>query len=394
MNMLRDLSLQDAKVLLRIDANVPLSPEGEILDETRLVASLESIRYLLSKGAALILISHLGRPKGKKEERYSLRPVAERLSLLLGQPVPLAPDCIGPAVAEQAALLRSGELMLLENVRFHIGEEEPEKDPSFVQKLALLGDTYVNDAFGTAHRKHSSTALLARYFPGRAAAGFLMARELQALSPFLSPKRPFDLILGGAKVSTKAKVLKPLLDRVDHLFLGGGMVYTFLKAQGIPVGDSLVEESAFPLVKELLLHPSLQLPVDLTIANRFVQDAEERIIDVSAGIPSGWQGMGVGPKTVEKWASLLEKASMIFWNGPLSVYEFPRFATVSEQMVHALSRMGERVVVGGGDSVAMIQRMEMSSRFSYLSTGGGATLEFLAFGHLPGVDSLEGPSHG
>ena len=387
---LKDLPLKGKRVLMRVDFNVPLSKTGEITDDSRIQAALPSIEYVLSHGASLILMSHLGRPKAKFDPQYSLAPVAKRLSECLHQPVPLAPDCVGPEVKAMCAALRPGQVLLLENVRFHIGEEEPEQDPSFTDELASLGDVYVNDAFGTAHRAHASTALIAKHFPGKAAAGFLMDKELTYLTPLLiAPKRPFYAIIGGAKVSTKAGVIHNLLKRVDALFLGGGMTYTFLKAQGIEIGDSLIEESEVQTAKEILSRAkSLHLPTDLIIADAFSNNAHTKIVSAKDGIPPGWQGMGIGPQTVKEWALLFEKAATIFWNGPLSVFEMPTFAKSTDEIAKKLATLKAEVIVGGGDSIAAVQQLGIGNQFAHLSTGGGASLEFLEFGHLPGIDAL------
>ncbi|MBI3900946.1 MAG: phosphoglycerate kinase, partial [Chlamydiia bacterium] len=331
---LKDLPVKGKKVLMRVDFNVPLSKEGAITDDSRIVAALELIQYVLNQGAALILISHLGRPKAAPDPHFTLAPIARRLSELLERPVLFAQDCVGPVVEKMVSTLRPGQVLLLENVRFHLGEEEPEQDPSFVKKLALLGDCYVNDAFGTAHRAHSSTALIAKYFPGKSAAGFLMEKELNHLLPLLEePKRPFYALIGGAKVSTKAGVIHNLLKRVDHLFLGGGMTYTFLKAQGIAIGDSLVEESEIKTAQEILEQKEkVHLPLDLIIADAFSNEAHWKIIEAQEGIPPGWQGMGIGPKTVENWSNLFQKAETIFWNGPVSVFEMSNFASPTREL--------------------------------------------------------------
>lgn len=387
---LKDLSLKGKKVLMRVDFNVPLSKDGSISDDSRITAALPSIEYILAHGASLILMSHLGRPNGKPDPQYSLAPTAKRLSELLQKAVPLAPDCVGTEVGKLAAALHPNQLLMLENVRFHPGEEEPEKEPGFVENLAKLGDIYVNDAFGTAHRAHASTALIAKYFPGKAAAGFLMEKEIASLSPLLSgPKRPFYAIIGGAKVSTKAGVIHNLLKRVDALFLGGGMTYTFLKAEGIAIGSSLIEESEIQTAKEILAQSeSLHLPSDLLIADAFTNNAHQKIVQANEGIPAGWQGMGIGQKTVQEWSALFQKAKTVFWNGPLSVFELPNFAKPTQEIAKTLSKLDADVIVGGGDSIASIKQMGLSDCFTHLSTGGGAALEFLEFGHLPGIDAL------
>jgi len=391
---LKDLHLKGKRVLMRVDFNVPLSKEGKITDDSRIVASLPSIQYVINHGASLVLMSHLGRPKAKPEPEFSLAPCAKRLSELLKKPVPLASDCAGEKVEKLAAGLHPGEVLLLENVRFHPGEETPEKEPEFVSQLAKLGDVYVNDAFGTAHRAHASTALIAQFFPGKAAAGFLMEKEIAELSPLLkNPERPFYAILGGAKISTKAGVVKNLLDRVDGLFLGGGMAFTFLKSQGIEIGESLCEASEIETAREILEKAKkkkipLHLPLDFVISNGFKNEAEKKIAPSEKGIPSGWQGMDIGPKTIEEWSSELKGAKTVFWNGPLGVFEMPHFAKGTHAIAEKLAHSKAKVIIGGGDSVAAIQQMGLADRFAHLSTGGGASLEFLEFGHLPGIDTL------
>ena len=387
---LKDLHLKNKRVLMRVDFNVPLSKDGKITDDSRIIAALPSIEYVLAHGASLILMSHLGRPKAQPEPQFSLAPVAKRLSELLRKPVSLAPDCIGSEVEKMASSLHPGDILMLENVRFHPGEEEPETDPSFVDKLAKLGDLYVNDAFGTAHRAHASTALIAKHFPGKAAAGFLMEKELSFLYPLLqSPSHPFYAIIGGAKISTKAGVIHNLLKRVDSLFLGGGMTYTFLKAEGIEIGSSLLEEDEVKGAKEILQHAkSIHLPSDLVIADAFSNDANRKIIKAKDGIPKGWQGMDIGPETIKEWTKLLQKAATVFWNGPLGVFEMSHFAKGTFEIATALAESQAEVIVGGGDSVAAIQQMGLGKKFAHLSTGGGAALEFLEFGHLPGIDAL------
>lgn len=388
---LEDLPLKGKRVLMRVDFNVPLSKTGEITDDSRIRAALPSIEYILKNGASLILISHLGRPKAKPDPQFSLTPCAKRLSELLHKPVSFASDCIGPSVEKMASQLKVGQIILLENVRFHEGEEEPEKDPSFVSELAKLGDLYVNDAFGTAHRAHASTAFIARLFPHKAAMGFLMQKELSFLSPLLHhSKHPFYAILGGAKVSTKAGIIHSLLKKVDALYLGGAMIFTFLKAKGGHVGDSLVEESEIKAAGDLIDRFSSQLhfPVDLVIANAFSNDAKSRIISITDPIPNGWRGMDIGPQTVQKWSKEFEPAQTIFWNGPLGVFEMAQFAAGTAGIAKSLSHSNGQVIVGGGDSVAAVQQMGFGNSFAHLSTGGGASLEYLEFGHLPGIDAL------
>jgi phosphoglycerate kinase len=369
---------------MRVDFNVPIE-KGKITDDSRIIAALPSIEYVLNHGASLILMSHLGKPKGK-DPQLSLDPCAKRLAELLKKPVTLAPDCVGPEVEKMAANLQSCQILLLENLRFHAAEEAPEKDPSFVSALAKLGDCYVNDAFGTAHRAHASTAAIAKYFPGKAAMGFLMEKEVEQLSPLLQkPARPFFAIMGGAKISSKIGIIKKLLERVDMLFIGGGMFYTFLKAQGISTGDSLCED---PETIRMLPQTKLRFPIDLVIAKGFSNEAERKIILAKEGIPAGWQGMDIGPQTVAAWSQELSKAATVFWNGPVGVFEMSHFNQGTRGIAEALARSPSKTIVGGGDSVAAIQQMGLGGHFAHLSTGGGASLEFLEYGHLPGIDAL------
>lgn len=376
---LKDLPVKGKRVLMRVDFNVPIE-KGKITDDSRIKASLPSIEYVLKKGGCLILMSHLGRPKGKEAD-LTLAPCAKRLSELLKKPVQMASDCVGPEVERMASELEPGQVLLLENLRFHPEEEKPEN--GFVQKLAKLGDCYVNDAFGTAHRAHASTALIAKFFPGKSAMGFLMEKEVDALTPLLKKaERPFYAIIGGAKISTKIGVIKKLLDLVDELFIGGGMTYTFLKAQGIPIGDSLNEEA------EVVRSPKIHLPVDIVIADGFSNEARSKIVGIKEGIPAGWQGMDIGPETVKKWGEELKSASTIFWNGPVGVFEMPNFAEGTRGIAEILAKAHAKTIVGGGDSVAAVQQMGLGKKMTHLSTGGGASLEFLEFGHLPGIDAL------
>ncbi len=384
-----DLPLKGKRVLMRVDFNVPLNKDGSIADDTRIRATLPSIEYILKKGASLILLSHLGRPKGP-EEKLTLAPCAKRLSELLHKPVLFAPDCVGPAVEKMTSSLQPGEVLLLENVRFHPGEEEPEKEPAFVEQLAKLGDLYVNDAFGTAHRAHASTALIAKHFPERAAAGFLMEKEIEALSPLIHhPKRPFYAIIGGAKISTKIGLIQNLLKSVDGLFLGGGMIFTFLKAKGLAIGDSLFEPDLLQTAKDILKNSSkLHFPSDIVIADAFSKDAATKTIPLSQGIEKGWQGLDIGPQTIQDWSPLFMKAATVFWNGPLGVFEMPHFAAGTLGIAKTLAYAKAKVIVGGGDSIAAIEQTGLADRFFHLSTGGGAAIEYLEFGHLPGIDAL------
>jgi phosphoglycerate kinase len=381
---LKSLPVQGKRVLMRVDFNVPMD-HGKISDDSRIVASLPSIQYVLEHGGSLILMSHLGRPKGN-DPALSLAPCAKRLSELLKKPVAMASDCIGPDVEKQASQLKPGQVLLLENLRFHKGEETPEKEPDFVKALAKLGDCYVNDAFGTAHRAHASTALIASFFPHKAAMGFLMEKEIQELSPLLhTARRPFYALIGGSKISTKIGVIKRLLDLVDAMFIGGGMAYSFLKADGIAIGDSISED---PKLVADIPRNKLHFPIDLMIADAFANNAHTKTIPANAGIPAGWQGMDIGPKTIAAWTKDLHKAATIFWNGPLGVFEMPSFANGTRAIAESLAKGTAKTIVGGGDSVAAIQQMGLGDKFAHLSTGGGASLEFLEFGHLPGIDAL------
>lgn len=392
---LKDLPVEGKKVLVRVDFNVPLNDKGKITDDTRIRAALPTIRYLLDQGAAVILMSHLGRPKGKKEPSLSLKPCKEQLEILLNMKVQMANDCVGKKVEKTAAGLKPGEILLLENLRFHAAEEKPEKDPSFAENLAKLGDIYVNDAFGTAHRAHSSTAIIAQYFRGLAAPGLLMQKEIDFLGKhFQNPRHPFYAIIGGAKVSSKLGVLQSLLSKVEGIFIGGGMAYTFFKSLGIAIGNSLCEDELLPHAKEFLEQAKMKnvpifLPKDIVIADDFSNEAEKKIIYSEKGIPDGWQGMDIGPLTRTEWANTLKNAHMVFWNGPLGVFEFPQFAEGTHAIASTLAHLNALTIAGGGDSVAAINELGIAEKFSHISTGGGATLEFIEKGRLPGIDALK-----
>jgi len=391
---LSDLPIAGKKVLVRVDFNVPLDPKGNILDDTRIKAALPTIQYILDQGASPILMSHLGRPKGEKNPKLSLAVCAERLKSLLGQKVEIAPDCIGEKVEKLAKGLKPGQILLLENLRFNPGEENPESDPSFASSLAKLGDFYVNDAFGTAHRAHSSTVTIAQYFVGKRAPGLLMQKEIDFLdSAFAAPKRPFYAIIGGAKVSTKLEVLKSLLEKVDALFIGGGMAYTFLKAQGFEISDSLVEDQLLPFAKEFLeLSEKKKIPVflpkDFVVADAFSNNANKKIVLSASGIPPGFQGLDIGPITRTEWANTLKAAQLVFWNGPLGVFEFSNFSEGTHSIAITVADLDAITIVGGGDSVAAINQLKIAKQFSHISTGGGACLEYIQYGHLPGIDAI------
>jgi phosphoglycerate kinase len=386
----RDLDIRGKKVFCRVDFNVPLNDEGKITDDTRIVGALPTIRYIIEQGGRLILASHLGRPKGAPDARYSLAPVAPHLAALLGTKVAMAPDCIGPEVQGMTENMRDGEVLLLENVRFHAGETK--NDPDFSRQLASLAEIYVNDAFGAAHRAHASTEGVAHLL-SPAAAGFLMEKEIRYLGQALSaPERPFVAVLGGAKVSDKITVIENLLDKVDTLLIGGGMAYTFLKSQGIAIGSSLVEEDRIGMAGELLAEAarkgvSLLLPEDHLIASEFKAEAEGKTCD-SVGIPEGWMALDIGPRTMERYAAALRNAATVVWNGPMGVFEFDAFAQGTMTIAHALAESKALSIIGGGDSVAAVNKSGLADRMSHISTGGGASLEFLEGKALPGVVAL------
>lgn len=372
----QDLDIRGKRVLIRVDFNVPLK-DGKITDDTRIQEALPTIQYILKEGGKAILMSHLGRPKGK-EKKLSLEVVKHRLSELLGIDVAFAD-------LETASQVKDFRVLLLENLRFYPEEEDP--TPTFVNQLASLGHLYVNDAFGTAHRKHASTYDLAKCFPGKAAAGYLMQKEVAFLENLIKePKKPFYAIIGGAKVSSKLGVLKSLLGKVDVFFIGGGMAYTFLKAQGLEIGDSLFEKESLEEAKNLLNSKTkIHLPIDFVIAKEFKESAEPKIVQ---SIPKGWQSLDIGPKTLEIWKIAVQDASTVFWNGPLGVFEFPAFAKGTNEIAKIISTLSAVTVVGGGDSVAAVNALGISNKFSHISTGGGASLEFLEFGNLPGINAL------
>lgn len=380
---------------MRVDFNTPMHKDGTIADDARIRAALLSIQYVISHGGKLILMSHLGRPKGDADRaKLTLAPIGKRLEELLHRPVLFSPEAIGPAASQKSLALKKGEILLLENLRFYPSEEEPEKDPTFAESLAKLGDVYVNDAFGTAHRAHSSTATIARYFPNASAIGFLMEKEIGALASLVDhPARPFYVIMGGAKIGDKIGVIQTLLKQVDRLYIGGGMAYPFLKAKGFEIGDSLLEAGAEKLAAAILKDSAekIILPTDLVIADAFSNEAKTKVILVGEGIPSGWQGMDIGPQTIRSWSHSLKESATIFWNGPLGVYEMPKFMEGTRSIATALSSLKgkAKVVVGGGDSAAAVLQVGLDEgSFYHISMGGGATLEYLEFGHLPGIDCL------
>jgi phosphoglycerate kinase len=382
----RDVPVQGKRVLVRVDFNVPLE-NGQVADDTRIRAALPTINYLLDHGAAVILMSHLGRPKGQIRDELRLDPVAHRLSELLGREVIKLDDCIGPEVETAAAQLQPGQVLLLENLRFH--PEEEGNDQGFAQKLASLADLYVNDAFGTAHRAHASTAGVTSYLPS--VAGFLMERELEMLGKTLAdPARPFVAILGGAKISGKIGVIRSLLASVDLLLLGGGMANTFLKARGHEVGESLVEDDSLGVAREILENAGerLVLPVDVVVADAFSEDANTQTVSVEQ-VPPGWRILDIGPRTVGLYEEKLASAGTVVWNGPMGVFEFPKFAAGTIALATSLASTHATTIVGGGDSVAALQQAGLADKMTHVSTGGGASLEFLEGKTLPGVAALE-----
>ncbi len=385
----RDVDLRGKRALVRVDFNVPLDEFGRVDDDTRIRAALPTIAYLLGQGASVILMSHLGRPKGQPSAKLSLRPVALRLEKLLGREVRFVTDCVGPAVEAEAAALQPGDVLLLENVRFYPQEEK--NDPDFARQLAALGDVYVNDAFGAAHRAHASNEGVARYLP--AVAGFLMEKEIEALSALLTPEHPFVAIIGGAKVSDKLLVLRKLMEKVDTLAIGGGMANTFLRALGYRTGKSLVQEEMIPAAQELIARAreegkNLLLPIDVVVGDFFMADADHKVVAVSE-IPDEWLALDIGPMTVKRYAEAVREAKTVFWNGPMGVAEWPAFAKGTEGMARALAESSAFTVVGGGDSVAALERTGLADRISHVSTGGGASLEFLEGRELPGVACLQ-----
>ncbi len=381
----KDIDVKGKRVLVRVDFNVPIK-EGVVKDDTRIRAALPTIQYLIEQGAALILCSHLGRPKDEPDPAYSMKPVAEYLGKLLGKPVAFAEDCIGPAAESAAAALKAGDVLVLENTRFHAGESK--NDPAMAKQLAALADVYVNDAFGSAHRAHASTEGVAKFLP--AVAGFLLEKEIQYLDQAVeNPKRPFVAILGGAKVSDKIGVIKNLLSKADTVLIGGGMANTFFKAQGYPVADSLVEDEALDTARELVEMggSKLRLPVDVVIADKFEDSAASQVIDVGP-VPDGWRILDVGPQTVANFSKVIAEAGTVVWNGPMGVFEMPNFAKATFAIAKAVAESSAISIIGGGDSAAAIAQSGLADKISHISTGGGASLEMLEGIPLPGLAAL------
>ncbi|MCI9483300.1 MAG: phosphoglycerate kinase [Clostridiaceae bacterium] len=384
-----DIEVAGKKVIVRCDFNVPQDDTGRITDDKRIVASLQTIKYLLAQKAAVILCSHLGRPKGQVNPKYSLKPVAERLTELLGQEVKLADDVVGESAKSLAAALKPGEVMLLENVRFH--KEEEKNDPAFAKELASLAEVYVNDAFGTAHRAHATTAGIADYLP--AACGFLINKEISIMGKALAdPARPFVAILGGAKVSDKIGVINNLIEKCDTIIIGGGMSYTFMKAMGKKIGTSLCEDDKLDLAKGLLEKAEakgvqLLLPIDTVCADHFAADAEPVVYEAGE-LPDNMMGLDIGPKTIELFSESLKDAGTVVWNGPMGVFEFDAFAVGTKAVAKAIAASNAVSIIGGGDSAAAVEKLGFASRMTHISTGGGASLEFLEGLELPGIACL------
>jgi len=386
---IEDIDVAGKKVIVRVDFNVPLDANGKITDDKRIVGALPTIKYLVEKGAKTILVSHLGRPKDGFEDKFSMKPTADRLSELLGKQVIMAKDVIGEDAKAKAASLKDGEVLMLENVRFH--KEETKNNPEFAKELASLAEIFVNDAFGTAHRAHASTAGIADYLP--AVCGFLIKKEIEFMGKALAkPARPFVAILGGAKVSDKIAVIENLLEKVDSLIIGGGMAYTFLKAKGYHIGNSICEDDKVELAKSLMEKAeakgvNLMLPIGSMVAKEFKNDTEIKYVPSDA-MPDGWMGMDIGSLTIEKFAKEIKKAKTIIWNGPMGVFEFPNFATGTKEVAKAVAESGALSIVGGGDSAAAVEQLGYADKITHISTGGGASLEFLEGKILPGIAVL------
>lgn len=385
---MKDIDVKGQRVFVRVDFNVPMA-DGAITDETRIRAAIPTIEYLVEQGAKVILASHLGRPKGEVKEDMRLTAVGIHLAELMGKPVTKLDESIGQAVEEAVANMQDGDILLLENVRFHAGEEK--NDPTLAQQFAQLADIYVNDAFGAAHRAHASTEGIAKHIP--AVSGFLMQKELDVLGKALSnPEHPFTAIIGGAKVKDKIGVIESLLEKVDHLIIGGGLSFTFIKAQGHDIGKSLLEEDKIELAKSFIEKAKakgvqLHMPVDAVVANEFSQDAETQIVDVDA-IPADWIGLDIGPKTAANYAEVIKNSKLIIWNGPMGVFEMDKFANGTKTVADAMATTAGYTVIGGGDSAAAVEKFEVADKMDHISTGGGASLELMEGKELPGIVAL------
>lgn len=385
---MKDIDVKGQRVFVRVDFNVPMA-DGAITDETRIRAAIPTIEYLVEQGAKVILASHLGRPKGEVKEDMRLTAVGIRLAELMCKPVTKLDESIGQAVEEAVANMQDGDILLLENVRFHAGEEK--NDPTLAQQFAQLADIYVNDAFGAAHRAHASTEGIAKHIP--AVSGFLMQKELDVLGKALSnPEHPFTAIIGGAKVKDKIGVIESLLEKVDHLIIGGGLSFTFIKAQGHDIGKSLLEEDKIELAKSFIEKAKakgvqLHMPVDAVVANEFSQDAETKVVDVDA-IPADWMGLDIGPKTAANYAEVIKNSKLIIWNGPMGVFEMDKFSNGTKTVADAMATTAGYTVIGGGDSAAAVEKFEVADKMDHISTGGGASLELMEGKELPGIVAL------
>ncbi|MGN7409829.1 phosphoglycerate kinase [Sporosarcina sp. SAFN-010] len=386
---MKDLDLKGKRVFCRVDFNVPME-DGKVSDDTRIRAAIPTIEYLSEQGAKVILASHLGRPKGEVKEDSRLTEAGKRLAELLGKPVLKLDESTGPAVEKQVSELADGEILLLENVRFHAGEEK--NDPELAKQFAALADVFVNDAFGAAHRAHATTAGIAEYLPS--VQGLLLEKELDVLGKALSdPERPFTAIIGGAKVKDKIGVIDHLLDKVDNLLIGGGLSYTFSRAQGHEIGDSLVEEDKIELAKSFIEKAkekgvNLYLPIDVKVADSFSETAENKAVEIT-GIEKGWMGLDIGPKTAELYDSVIRDSKLVIWNGPMGVFEMAPFAEGTKRVAQAMAETDAFTIIGGGDSAAAVEKFEVAEKMDHISTGGGASLEFMEGKELPGVAALK-----
>ncbi len=393
MKTLNDFDFSNKKALIRVDFNVPLDENFNVTDDTRIEAAKPTIDKILADGGSVILMSHLGRPKGN-EDKFSLKHIVKKVSEVLGRPVIFAEECIGSKARDAAANLKNGEILLLENLRFH--KEEEAGDQNFAKQLSELGDIYVNDAFGTAHRAHASTTIIAQFFPGNKCFGSLLAQEIESLNKVLkNSEKPVTAILGGSKISSKITVIDNILDKIDHLIIGGGMTFTFIKAQGGKIGNSIFEEDKLELAEEILQRSKekgvmIHLPVDAVIADEFKNDANTKLVDADE-IPEGWQGLDVGPRSLEIFGRVIHASKTILWNGPMGVFEMERYAKGTKQIGKDIAKAthdGAFSLVGGGDSVAAVKQFGLEHDMSYVSTGGGAMLEMLEGKSLPGIDAI------
>ena len=396
MQTIDNYNFKNKKALIRVDFNVPLNDKFEITDDTRMRAAVPTIKKVLAGGGSVILMSHLGRPKNGPEDKFSLKHIQKHLEELLGVPVKFADDCIGESAKQQAAELKPGEVLLLENLRFY--KEEEKGDEGFAQKLASLGDVWINDAFGTAHRAHASTAVIAKFFPNDKLFGYVMQGELESVDKVMhNPTRPFTAIMGGSKVSSKIEIIMNLLDKVDNLILGGGMIYTFKKAMGGHIGNSICEDDKLDLALNIMKLAkekgvNLVLAAQTVAADAFSNDANTQLVP-SMEIPDGWQGLDIGPESIAAFSKIIEESKTILWNGPVGVFEMPKFAVgtkaVADAIVKATAK-GAFSLVGGGDSVAAINQFDLADKVSYVSTGGGALLDYIEGKELPGITAIRG----